>query len=124
MAQLARSYGMGQLSHIEELAGAEEIPQNYLVQILNELRNGGLIHSRRGKQGGYALARAPAEVTLFEIISVVDPDLLESKVASVGQSGPRVATVWEALNRSFCSEVQQYTLSEFLPKEGGDMYYI
>jgi hypothetical protein len=39
------------------LAGIEAVPANYLVQILSELRNGGLITSRRGKQGGYMLAR-------------------------------------------------------------------
>ena len=57
LAQLARTYGTDELAHIEELAQVEAVPANYLVQILSELRNGGLILSRRGKQGGYALAR-------------------------------------------------------------------
>ena len=62
LAQLARTHGQEKLAHIDELAEAEKIPANYLVQILNELRNAGLIVSKRGKQGGYALARAPERV--------------------------------------------------------------
>ena len=52
LAQLARTHGQEKLAHIDELAEAEKIPANYLVQILNELRNAGLIISKRGKQGG------------------------------------------------------------------------
>ena len=59
LAQLARLHGCGELAHIEKLAKTEAVPANYLVQILSELRGGNLIVSRRGKQGGYALARAP-----------------------------------------------------------------
>ena len=58
LAQLGLTYGQGKLAHIETLASAEAIPANYLVQILNELRGAGLIVSKRGKQGGYALARS------------------------------------------------------------------
>ena len=68
LAQLSRSYGSRSFSRIDELAELEEIPANYLVQILNDLRNGGLIISRRGKLGGYRLAKPPAQITLFDIV--------------------------------------------------------
>ena len=51
LSQLALNYQEGVLTHIDELAQAEDVPKNYLVQIMSELRNGGLIISRRGKQG-------------------------------------------------------------------------
>src|SRR5436309_14764966 len=44
---------------IEEIAQKEAIPSNYLVQILIELKSKGLIQSRRGKAGGYMLAKSP-----------------------------------------------------------------
>ena len=76
LAQLSRTYGNNKFSHIDALAKMEEIPANYLVQILNELRNGGLINSRRGKQGGYSLAKPPSEITLYEVVTVIDGELL------------------------------------------------
>jgi len=124
LAQLARTYGNARLAHIDELAEAEAIPPNYLVQILNELRNGGLINSRRGKQGGYALARDPHEVTLYDVIAIVEPDLLESTISQKGQSGAKVSAVWAKLNDRFCEETRTYTLAKLLPKDVGDMYYI
>ena len=77
LAQLGRSYGQEKLAHIDRLAEAEAIPANYLVQILNELRTSGLITSKRGKQGGYALAHEPGKISLAQIIHAVDSELLE-----------------------------------------------
>jgi hypothetical protein len=59
LAQIARLHGTGELAHVEALAKVEAVPPNYLAQILSELRDGGLITSRRGKSGGYALAGRP-----------------------------------------------------------------
>lgn len=77
LSQLARTYGSDELAHIEDLANAEAMPANYLVQILSELRKGGLILSKRGKQSGYALARDPEEVTLYDIVRLIEGDVLE-----------------------------------------------
>jgi len=87
LAQLGRTHGQDKLAHIETLAAAEAIPANYLVQILNELRGAGLIVSKRGKQGGYALSRAPKAITLIEIVEAVDSELLERNFADAGHSG-------------------------------------
>ena len=76
LAQLARHHGEERLAHIEELAKLEAVPANYLVQILSELRNVGLITSRRGKQGGYALARPPDRITLYDIVKLIEGDHL------------------------------------------------
>src|SRR5512140_3058350 len=87
LAQLARHHGNEGLAHIEELARLEAVPANYLVQILSELRNGGLIVSRRGKQGGYVLARPPEKITLYDIVKLIEGDLLELGGSAEGQSG-------------------------------------
>ncbi|MFW5883047.1 MAG: RrF2 family transcriptional regulator [Verrucomicrobiota bacterium] len=124
LAQLSRSYGQGRPIHVEALAEAEAIPSNYLVQILNELRNGGLIGSRRGKQGGYFLAVDPAEVTLYSIIKVLDGDLLEVKLQQKGESGPRVAEAWQRLATAIKEEAEKITLNEMASGNTGSMYYI
>jgi Rrf2 family protein len=60
---------------IAELAEREHIPHKFLELILLELRNAGILRSKKGKGGGYALARSPREVTLGQVIRVVDGPL-------------------------------------------------
>lgn len=124
LAQLARGHERGELAHIEQLARVEAIPANYLVQILSELRNGGLIVSRRGKQGGYALARSPEEITLLDIVKVIDGDLLEITTAGDGQSGRRVNQIWKDVRASLEAKAKSITLDKFSAKVGDEMYYI
>ncbi|HEU5078206.1 MAG TPA: Rrf2 family transcriptional regulator [Opitutaceae bacterium] len=124
LAQLARLHGTEDLAHIEELADTEAVPANYLVQILSELRNGGLIVSRRGKQGGYALARPPEEITLLEIVKVIEGELLEITTAGAGQSGKRVAQVWQEVRAALETKVKSYTLDKLVSRTGEGMYYI
>ena len=124
LAQLARPHGQETLAHIDELAEAEKIPANYLVQILNELRNAGLIISKRGKQGGYALSRAPERIRLDEIVSAVDGELLERTFDEEGHSGERVATIWGEIGVEFEKKISSYTLEAFVVEDSNDMYYI
>lgn len=124
LAQLARVHGRKELSHIEELASVEKVPANYLAQILTELRNGGLIVSRRGKLGGYALARRPEEVTLFDILKVVDPEMLEFPANREGFSGERVTQIWREVQQVTVDKTLEFTLDQFVEEQGEGMYYI
>ena len=124
LAQLARHYGEGQLAHIEELAGIEAVPANYLVQILSELRNGGLISSRRGKQGGYVLARPPEKITLYDIVRLIEGDLLELSGNADGQSGKRIQQVWRDVRSALETKCKGYTLDMLVSRGPGEMYYI
>ena len=60
---------------IADLAAREHIPHKFLELILLELRNAGILRSKKGKGGGYSLARTPREVTLGQVIRVVDGPL-------------------------------------------------
>jgi len=124
LAQLARHHGEGRLAHIEELARIEAVPANYLVQILSELRNGGLILSRRGKQGGYVLARPPEKITLYDIVRLIEGDLLELGGTAEGQSGRRVQQVWRDVRAALEAKTKGYTLDMLMAKGPGEMYYI
>ncbi len=124
LAQLTRQRPGDDLAHIEELARLEAVPANYLVQILSELRNGGLITSRRGKQGGYALARPPAEITLYEIVKVIEGDLLELAPVGEGQSAKRVNHVWREIRDSLERATRAVTLEKLAAQAGEEMYYI
>ncbi|HTJ79571.1 MAG TPA: Rrf2 family transcriptional regulator [Rariglobus sp.] len=124
LAQMAKYHGTDELAHIEQLAEVEAVPANYLVQILSELRNGGLITSRRGKQGGYALARPPAEITLYDIVKLIEGDVLELNAAGEGHSGRRVDQVWREVRAVLEKKCKGVTLEEFGAKRTDEMYYI
>jgi len=124
LAQMARAGGRPRLAHIEALAKAEAVPANYLVQILNELRNGGLIVSRRGKQGGYALARSAAEISLYDIVRVVDSEMLEAPVSTAGQSGARVASVWRDVGSALEVALKARTVENLISRDAAEMWHI
>ena len=67
LTHLAREYGKGPLQ-IGKIAKDEKIPQNFLENILLELRKLGILGSKLGKSGGYFLLKKPDEVNLAEIV--------------------------------------------------------
>ena len=124
LAQLGRHQGQGSLVHIDCLAQAESIPSNYLVQILNELRTKGLITSKRGKQGGYALAKTPEQITLLAIVEAVDSELLKSSYEPVGESGSKVSETWDGVRLKLVDSLSDITLDSIIEKNDSKMYYI
>ncbi|MFC1517443.1 RrF2 family transcriptional regulator [Candidatus Margulisiibacteriota bacterium] len=60
------------LAHIEDIAKRQDIPQNYLEQILLTLKKGGFVQSKKGPNGGYSLTRRPEEISLGEIIRFIE----------------------------------------------------
>jgi len=68
---LAREYGHGPVL-ISDIAHREAVPRKFLELILLELKNYGLLQSKKGKGGGYALARPPQTIHVGEILRVLD----------------------------------------------------
>jgi Rrf2 family protein len=60
---------------IADLAEQESIPRKFLEAILVELKNAGILRSKKGKGGGYGLAKNPAEIVLGEVIRIIDGPL-------------------------------------------------
>ncbi|WP_330177430.1 Rrf2 family transcriptional regulator [Streptomyces sp. NBC_01498] len=60
----------------EAIAAAQDIPHKFLEGILNDMRRGGLVLSRRGGNGGYRLARPAAAITVADVIRAVDGPLV------------------------------------------------
>jgi Rrf2 family protein len=69
LALMARKGGS---SSIHDLSERERIPVKFLEQILLSLRHAGLLNSKRGVGGGYALARSPAEISVLDVIQALD----------------------------------------------------
>jgi Rrf2 family protein len=124
LSEMARLHGSGQLAQIDQLAKAEAVPANFLAQILGELREGGLIVSKRGSQGGYALARPPDQVTLYDIMKVIDGELLEFSGNYEGRTGRRMKEIWTDLRAALDAKARGLTLDTFVTKSGSAMYHI
>lgn len=62
----------GELSVINEISEAQDIPGSYLAKIMQELARAGHVRSRRGPKGGYALERGARHITMLEIVEAVD----------------------------------------------------
>lgn len=67
MVALAREYSVGMVSG-DFLSESQEVPKRFLQQILFSLKQGGFIHSSKGRGGGYQLARNPKDITVAEIV--------------------------------------------------------
>jgi Rrf2 family protein len=74
MMVLAKEYGQGPIL-IADIAQREGIPRKFLELILLELRNRGILQSKKGKGGGYFLGRPPQQVSLGEILRDIDGPL-------------------------------------------------
>ena len=82
---------------VEELAAENGIPANYLVQILIELKSRHIVKSLRGKGGGYLLARAPAQITLGDVLRCVHGRVFDPPALSDTQCPPELRAAWQRL---------------------------
>ncbi|SHH98698.1 transcriptional regulator, BadM/Rrf2 family [Sporobacter termitidis DSM 10068] len=67
--------GVGEIVEAKVIAGEVVIPLRFLLKLLRKLTVAGILHSHRGVGGGYALARDPADITLFDVIDAIDGPL-------------------------------------------------
>jgi Rrf2 family transcriptional regulator, nitric oxide-sensitive transcriptional repressor len=58
---------------VEQIAKATKVPQAYLAKVVQQLVHEGIAKSQRGIGGGISLAKAPAELTILEVVTAVDP---------------------------------------------------
>lgn len=72
----------GELALVNDIATANNIPKKFLDAILGDLRNAGIVLSRKGKGGGYRLARVPEEIKVGSIVRVLDGPLAPIPCAS------------------------------------------
>ena len=124
MAQLAKYHDGRSLTRLEDLAQREAVSANFLVQILNDLRRAGLIESRRGKAGGYLLAKNADQTTLRQIVEAVDPTLLQVSVTAGGDSGAAVRRAWQDVSSAFSRSLDEVTVASLASNQGDPMFYI
>lgn len=76
LAYLIRSYARDEWAQIGDIAATCGIPRKYLEQVLLDLKGGGLLESKKGQGGGYRLSRSPDQISIGQVLEVIQGDLL------------------------------------------------
>ena len=71
MALLARAHGQKMALTADQIAERQELNRPFLAKLLTQLVQGGLVASKPGRNGGFLLARDPAEISLYDVASSV-----------------------------------------------------
>lgn len=99
LIELSRNSGTG-LVQRQDIARRQHIPKEFLEQILLQLRAAGILGSRRGIGGGYFLVKPPHQVTLGQVIRILDGPL--APIACVSKSAFQKCQDCPYSNTSFC----------------------
>lgn len=115
---LAAMYELSQVTtdrpmQIKEIASNGDIPHNYLEQLLSSLRKAGLVKSIRGAYGGYFLGRKAEEITVLEVLEVLEGSICKMEMKT---SSPVLEMFWDD-TRSKVQELFSLKLSDL------DRYY-
>lgn len=109
MFELAMHEGAGPVS-LKLIAERQNLSEHYLEQLAAPLRKAGLVSSVRGAQGGYVLARPAAEISVGDILRVLEGPLEEQ-----GESRPvRSVGVWERVQVRIVALVDSITLGDMV----------
>jgi Rrf2 family cysteine metabolism transcriptional repressor len=125
LAELARQGAVpgGKPIPIAELARRRDIPLQFLEQLFATLRRAGMLQSQRGVKGGYTFVRDPGEVTVLDLV-----ELLDGEIAAEGDSASDPAGVWAAAVVALREVLGGTTVADIVQREadaaGTQMYYI
>jgi len=116
LAELARLGGPGPVP-IGELARRRDVPVQFLEQLFAVLRRAGILRSQRGVKGGYAFAREPGEVTVLEVVELLD-----------GRLGAEAEGIFAEAAAAARAVLAKTTIIDVVDREnqaaGATMYYI
>lgn len=129
LLDLASAYGTDEPMRVRNIADSHGIPSRFLVQILLQLKAAGLVDSTRGAAGGYRLIKDPSEITLLEVMSVVEGRMNEVKSsATVETATSRVLLdAWNdvaSVQRDMLDAITFADLAERAAARNENMYYI
>ncbi len=116
LTELARSGDAGPVP-IGELARRRDIPVQFLEQLFAVLRRAGVLRSQRGVKGGYAFARDPSDVTVLEVVELLD-----------GKLGAGAESIFAEASEATRAVLSGATIADIVEREnrdaGATMYYI
>lgn len=115
---------------MNEIAAKQPIPERYLEQILTHLRRAGVVQSQRGSKGGFFLVPEPWQITLLEIVILVEGERKEKENSGTPTIEKTVILeIWEKANNASIQVLHGYTLQDLCQEretrlQNSPMYYI
>lgn len=129
MLELAARFGTGEPVRIRSIADEHGIPSRFLVQILLQLKGAGFVSSTRGASGGYQLVRPPDEISLGEVMGVIEGQ--ETEVTSTPKVSSPTARVlvetWREVAQVEHDALHAITFGELvtrIKRHSQNMFYI
>jgi Rrf2 family protein len=119
LAELARRGGSAPVP-IGEIARARDIPVQFLEGLFATLRRAGVLQSQRGVKGGYSFARPPGEITVLEVVELLEGEL----GAEAGDAGPPWTEVVDAVKGVLSGTTIGAVAEREAAAAGAAMYYI
>lgn len=106
----------------EQLAAAQAIPPKFLENVLADLRHAGLVRTRRGAEGGYALTRSAGEIAIADVLRAVEGPLaavqgVRPESLHYAGAAARLAEVWVALRANLRAVLEAVTLADLATGE-------
>jgi Rrf2 family transcriptional regulator, cysteine metabolism repressor len=131
LGELADNYKQRRAVQVKEIAANQQIPLQYLGQIMVLLKRGHLVHAARGPSGGYILARPPETISVKEILAVLEGPAIGFELRaqmhsrSMSTVTQRLIETWAHGVRAMETVLEETTLADLCkPETGALMYYI
>lgn len=125
LISLARSYPKQLLSG-EEIATSQSIPKRFLQQILIALKRGGFVRTVKGKDGGYALAKAPEEISVAEVVRFLEGPLAATPSVSKNfyhpspiEQEPGLVILFRGIRDRVAQLLEETTLRDLIKSRSG-----
>lgn len=127
--ELAAQFGSGEPVRLKTIADKHGIPARFLVQILLQLKGAGIVGSTRGASGGYQLIRPPSELTLADVMAVIDGHsaTVASAINRPTQASEALLRTWQNVADTQQDMLRGLTYADLvaqLTPEAEAMYYI
>jgi len=121
MIALASHYGKGRIE-LKEIAKQENISLKYLEQVIIPLRTTGLVKAIRGSRGGYSLAKPPSEISLHDLVEILDGPLELIECLGNPTTCRRVQTcttrgIWKEVQEAISRVFHSVTLEDMLHRK-------
>lgn len=113
---------------IDEIASEQNIPKQFLVHILLQLKREGILGSTRGVGGGYRMSKSPAEVTVGDVVRAVEPTLISPETRPNNRSGNAktnaiLFALWKEVEQEATSVIDRVTFEDLLQRVSGPPEY-
>lgn len=108
---------------VTEVAKRQRIPERFLEQIFGDLRRAKILHSHRGARGGFCFAISPEEVTILDIVEVLDGEIRPARCSAGGQcyvaDAPLCVTskIWDEAREALEGVFGRYTIAQIAAEE-------